>query len=106
MKIYRFLDTSNPSYRLSVELDMPFRLHRLWSDTWWPEYVATGLSLCSMATIIAVLTAYNGQSISNWHFPAGVTINAIVSVLSTIQKSLLAFALSAALGQWKWLNIN
>ena len=85
---------------------MPHLVDRLWNDTWTPEYLTAGLSLASMASVVALLAAYDGQSISTWHLPYGITINAVISVLNTISRSLLAFALSATIGQWKWIDIS
>lgn len=53
--------------------------------------------------MIIVLAVYNGREIFSWH---GVTLNAVISVLSTASKALLLFALSEAIGQWKWVTFS
>jgi hypothetical protein len=50
--------------------------------------------------IVAILAHYDGRT-----FPSvlgGISINAIVAILSTVFKSSLIFSVSAALGQLKW----
>ena len=76
------------------------------TDTWLWELLATCCSLASMIAIIAMLVRFNGQDIIAWSFPYNITINAIVATLNTISKSLLIYALSAAIGQWKWILIT
>lgn len=73
------------------------------ANSWLPEFLALLISLLSTVVIFGLLTAYNGQDITRWHFPAGVTLNAVISTFSTISKGFLAVAVSAGLGQWKWL---
>ncbi|KAL9621357.1 MAG: hypothetical protein Q9160_004248 [Pyrenula sp. 1 TL-2023] len=79
------------------------RLGNLFENTWLPELLALITSLASLIVIIGLLAAYDGQDISCWHFPEGITLNAVISTFSTISKGFLAVAVSAGLGQWKWL---
>ena len=74
-----------------------------WTNTWIWEFIAIALSLGLIASVVGVLAAFNGQNLSTWTFPYNVTINAVISTLNTLSKSFLAFALSAAVGQWKWI---
>ena len=53
-----------------------------------------------MAILIILLAVYDGHEIFDWH---GVTLNAIVSLLSTASKAALLFALAESVGQWKWI---
>ncbi|KAL9107008.1 MAG: hypothetical protein Q9227_008044 [Pyrenula ochraceoflavens] len=59
-----------------------------------------------MASIVTVLAVYNGRDAATWVFPYNITLNAIIASLNTLGKSLLIFALSAAIGQWKWITVN
>lgn len=57
----------------------------------------------SMSLIVAIgilLGHFNNKPVFDWH---GVTLNAIVSILTTILKALLAFTLDECLGQAKWI---
>ena len=78
-------------------------VRKCFDDTWLPEYLALAISLGSTFTIIGILAAYDGQNIAYWHFPYSISLNAVVSTFSTIAKGFLAIAISAALGQWKWI---
>jgi hypothetical protein len=53
------------------------------------------------ATDIAILARYDGSSLSDWH--ANISLNTIVSTLSTVAMFTLMNPLGAALGQCKWL---
>lgn len=81
----------------------PWRLPFQCGDTWVWEYLATTLSLAAMASIVGVLAKFNGQDIATWTFPYNITINSVIATLNTVSKSLLAFVISAAIGQWKWI---
>lgn len=67
---------------------------------WWPELLACLFSMACIVALVALLTIYNERQIFNWH---GVTLNALVSVLSTASKASLLLAVEEAIGQWKWL---
>lgn len=60
----------------------------------------------SMSLTVAigiVLAHYNNQPVFDWH---GVTLNAIVSLMNTISKAMLAFTLDECLGQAKWIWLS
>lgn len=59
--------------------------------------VGAGLCLLSMSIL---LVKFNHQPIFSWH---GVTLNALVSVLSTASKGGLLLTVEEATGQWKWI---
>jgi hypothetical protein len=67
---------------------------------WLYEIGAIVLSVGSFAAVIGVLIRQNNKPLSDWHFPT--SINTVVSVLGTISRSSLAFAVAACLGQQKW----
>jgi hypothetical protein len=50
---------------------------------------------------IAILASYNGLALSQWH--ANISINTIVSTISTVAMFTLMNPLGGALGQCKWL---
>lgn len=69
-------------------------------DKWLLHILAILGSGLSMVAISILLAHYNDQPIFDWN---GVTLNAIVAVLSTMSKAMLAFTLSECLGQAKWI---
>lgn len=68
--------------------------------TWLWESLAIGSSIVLLAAMVALLAAYDNHRVFSFH---GVTLNAIISLLSTLSKAFLAFVLTAATGQWKWI---
>jgi hypothetical protein len=54
-----------------------------------------------LAADIAILASYNGLGLSEWH--ASISINTIVSTISTVAMFTLMNPLGGALGQCKWL---
>lgn len=73
---------------------------RLACDSWWLEYAAAVTSLASLTAIIGLLASYDGKPQFQWH---SVTLNAAVSVLSTLSRGTTAFAVASCLGQFKWI---
>jgi hypothetical protein len=59
--------------------------------------IGSSLSLMGM---FVVLASYDNHPVFDWH---GVTLNAVVSVLSTAFKSFLILAVSEAISQGKWI---
>jgi hypothetical protein len=65
---------------------------------WKWEIAAAFGSILLLIAIVAALVAYNGKPIISWH---GVTLNAVVSLLSTTIKVALFFTVSQSIGQWR-----
>jgi hypothetical protein len=57
-------------------------------------------SSLSLMVMIIILACYNNRAIFSWH---GVTLNAIISILSTAFKASLILAVTAAISQSKWI---
>lgn len=67
---------------------------------WLPEAVALIFSFLCLAALAVLLAVYDGKPIFGWN---GVTLNTIVSVLSTSSKAALMLALGESISQWKWI---
>ncbi|RYP87644.1 hypothetical protein DL769_000467 [Monosporascus sp. CRB-8-3] len=50
--------------------------------------------------MIVLLAVFNGREIFDWN---GVTLNAIVSILSVSFKASLTYVIAECIGQWKWI---
>lgn len=50
--------------------------------------------------MVIVLAIFDDRLIFEWN---GVTLNAIISVISVAMKSSLTFAVAELIGQWKWI---
>ncbi|GKT85721.1 hypothetical protein CT0861_02939 [Colletotrichum tofieldiae] len=70
-----------------------------WS-AWGPEYWALVGGIVSFITMVVLLAHFDNKPIFTWQ---GVTLNAIVSILSVAMKAAIAFVISECLAQWKWI---
>lgn len=68
--------------------------------SWYLEIGAVILSFLALAAAIIVLRYEDGKAITQYTFY--LSLNTVVSILGTIAKSSLAFALAACMGQGKW----
>jgi hypothetical protein len=74
--------------------------YRITLDTWAPEILSLFISAASIGAIAALLGWYKGKR--SPELPYGITLNAIVSILATISRSMLIFAVSMCIGELKW----
>lgn len=74
--------------------------YRITLDTWVLETLALFVSVASMIAIGAILKYYDDKKTPE--LPYGITLNAIVSILATVSRSMLIFAVSMCIGQLKW----
>jgi hypothetical protein len=75
-----------------------YRLHAL--DSWFYECAALAFSVGCLVALAVMLGVYDGKEAPR--LPYNITLNALVSVLSTAAKSSLLFAIAGILGQIKW----
>jgi hypothetical protein len=68
---------------------------------WRWDFLALCFACALLAAGIAILASYNGLGLSEWH--ASISINTIVSTISTVAMFTLMNPLGGALGQCKWL---
>lgn len=68
--------------------------------SWTLEIWALVLSIAALVTATALLSAYDGKPLSQWAF--FFTFNTIISILGTVSRVSLAFAVGACLSQGKW----
>jgi hypothetical protein len=74
--------------------------YRITLDTWIPEILALFISAASIAAIIAILDLYEDKGPPEMSY--GITLNAIVSILAVVSRSMLIFVVSVCIGQLKW----
>ncbi|KAL4879287.1 hypothetical protein BJY04DRAFT_220407 [Aspergillus karnatakaensis] len=77
---------------------------RLSLDTWLWEVIAIVSSLPFFIAILTLLFVCDQKQSPK--LPSGITLNTIVSILSTASKSSLIFAMSSAIGQLKWISFR
>ena len=90
-----FRPWQRPDKRLKKSRD-----RSLLSDTWLPECAALLLSTTALLLQVILLFRYHDQAPFRWN---GLTLNTWVSILSMTTKTSLLFAISSALGQWKYI---
>lgn len=73
----------------------------IWQDTWLLECLAMVFSAACFIAICVLLKVYDNQPRPTMSYD--VSLNALVSVLSTACKSCLAFVVGEAIGQLKWI---
>lgn len=82
----------------------PSALSRLFLDSWVCETAALSFGIASLGAIAHIVGIHDGANIPR--FISGLTLNTIVSVLSTAARSSLIFVTSAAVGlsKWRWFR--
>lgn len=77
------------------------RLNRLVSEWWLWEIISwsiSGICLCAIAILLGV---FDGKTLPT-RWPGGISLNAYISILSTMAKSSMAIPIYEGLGQLKW----
>ncbi|KAJ5479208.1 hypothetical protein N7530_004717 [Penicillium desertorum] len=70
-------------------------------DYWWGwDILGLGLSLAILIAIIVILRVFDGKQQPSWRW---ISLNTLLSWLSTVGKGCIAFPLSAGLSQLKWV---
>ncbi|KAF2875594.1 hypothetical protein BDV95DRAFT_278577 [Massariosphaeria phaeospora] len=69
--------------------------------SWWLELAALLLSLASLAAAGVLLHMEDGKPLTTWNFRA--SLNTVIATLGTVSRTTLAFAVSACIGQHKWV---
>lgn len=67
---------------------------------WTLEYASASLSVLSLMGLVVLLAVQDDRPIFDWH---GLTVNALVALLSTVSRASLMFALAEAISQTKWI---
>ena len=75
--------------------------NRIWLDTWFFEVFSLFLCVGCAIAVGGIARAFEGKPLPN--LPHGFTINAIVSILTTVTKSNLLLIMASSLCQLKWI---
>lgn len=78
---------------------------QLWEtiECWWPELLASSLSIIALVAIVIVLRVYNGRSIDNLNLPRYLTLNGLIALIATFDRMFLVIPIGSALSQEAWL---
>ncbi|UJO24659.1 uncharacterized protein CLAFUR5_13630 [Fulvia fulva] len=69
------------------------------SSTWTLELLSAGLSVASLAALAGVLAYADGRELVAWY---NLTLNTVISILSTISRLCAIFVLCESIAQVKW----
>lgn len=74
--------------------------NRAWLRQWYWEIFSLCGCLAIFVAMIALLVHFDGRSPFDWH---GITLNAIISILSVVIKTWIIFSISQCVSQWNWI---
>lgn len=80
------------------------RIMRLknYAHNWWLfELGALAISYMAMIALVIILKLYENEPVPRW--PGHITLNALISVTSTIMKAAIAVPITASISQTKWM---
>ena len=69
-------------------------------ESWVMEFVALIVSACAIAAIAGLLSKYNAQKLPSWN---GVSINSLVSWLTTVAGICMGYVAGMSIAQLKWV---
>jgi uncharacterized protein DUF3176 len=105
-------DSSEESHRSSSESNFSeinpkrnYRPSKLVSSkeflkSWGLEFGAVIVSISSIIATIVVLSIWNGQPLTKWHFVT--SLNTVISTLGALSRVTLGFSISVCIAQQKW----
>lgn len=67
---------------------------------WGSELLAVLGSSASLVAMLVLLSRFDGKAPFTWN---GVTLNTIVSTLSLVIKTSLAYVMAECIAQWEWI---
>lgn len=93
--------------------DTPRKSRRLPANTvisairWWlPEILCSVVSILSFISTVIVAHVYNGKNSQDLGLPDGLSLNGLISILSTINRAALMVPVGSVMSQelWLWLS--
>lgn len=85
--------------------DAPPRLkRRRFLSEWWQEMLSALSSVSCLVAIVVILYKVNGKPLADWNGP--VSLNAVVSILSTAVKAGLILPVADCISQLKWIYLQ
>lgn len=71
---------------------------------WWQEILSAISSMLCLVAIVIILYKVNGKPLSDWNEP--VSLNAVISLLSTAGKAGLILPVAECISQLKWIYLQ
>ncbi|RYN53880.1 hypothetical protein AA0114_g4165 [Alternaria tenuissima] len=72
--------------------------------SWAFEILAVVVGLGAVASIIGVVSKYNGRALPDW--PHDITLNALIALLATFANAAMSVCLSSGISQAKWIRFK
>lgn len=101
------ISSSAPLHELETDLSSATKRTDLqqWAiDNWVWEFGSWITSAILIGGIALTLSIHNNQPLPEW--PLGITINALISLLSTFSTSALMLVLTSIIGQGNWMRFS
>lgn len=73
------------------------KVRRAWNYGWTAEIFSCALAMVSLASIVITLCLHEGKPLPKW--PLGITINALIAVLTVLMKAGLSIPLSEGMNR-------
>lgn len=87
-----------------VSATAPRLKRRRFLGEWWQEMLSALLSVFCLVFMIVILSKVNGSPLEDWDEP--VSLNAVVSVLSTAGKASMILPVAECISQLKWIYLQ
>lgn len=71
---------------------------------WWQEILSAISSILCTVAIVVILYSVDGKPLANWIVP--VSLNVVVSILSTAVKAGLILPVAECISQLKWIHLQ
>lgn len=71
---------------------------------WWQEILSAASSILCTVAIVAILYNVDGKPLSKWTVP--VSLNVVISILSTAGKAGLILPVAECISQLKWIHLQ
>lgn len=89
----------NPAICNNATAGRPDTCFTSWTDSWWPEFLGLIGSMAAIVSVAIVLGIYNGKEEPGW---PTVSLNTLISWLSTFGRASVLIPISTSIGQLKW----
>ncbi|TGJ86985.1 hypothetical protein E0Z10_g1712 [Xylaria hypoxylon] len=102
------IDSTNASFESSklsgrTNLGRALRLKQWATDYWIWEFTSWFISTLLLVGVVLTLSLHQNQPLPEW--PFGITINALISFLSSLSTSALVGVVASAIGQGGWAAV-
>ncbi|RWA04940.1 hypothetical protein EKO27_g10171 [Xylaria grammica] len=104
----QFIESISPGFESNTtpnrtDVNRHYRLMQWVNDYWIWEFASWIVSSLLLAGVVLTLSLHQDQPLPEW--PFGITINALISFLSSLSTSTLVVVISSIIGQRSWATL-